>query len=101
MAEFKASEAGKFLTEENIFDIFLTIVFSLEALNQANEHYSKFKAFKNKMVYSFSTTTGATGGVTYYEMGFARPDLVLKDIIKICHQELLPDYQTNFFKPLK
>ena len=74
---------------------------SLEALNQANEHYSKFKAFKNKMVYSFSTTTGATGGVTYYEMGFARPDLVLKDIIKICHQELLPDYQTNFFKPLK
>jgi iron complex transport system substrate-binding protein len=73
---------------------------SLKALEQGNIHYTKFDAFKNKKVFSFSNTTGETGGVTYYELGIARPDLVLKDIIKICHPELLKDYKTTFFKPL-
>jgi iron complex transport system substrate-binding protein len=74
---------------------------SMEALEKANQHYTKFKAFQNNKVYSFSNTTGKTGGVLYYELGIARPDLVLKDIIKICHPELLPDYIPFFFKPLK
>ncbi len=73
---------------------------SLDALEKANPHYTKFEAFKNKKIYSFSMTTGITGGVLYYELGMARPDLVLKDIIKICHPELLKDYTTYFFKPL-
>lgn len=74
---------------------------SFDALKNANSHYTKFKAFQDQNVYSFSNTTGETGGVTYYELGTARPDLVLKDIIKICHPELLQDYETHFFKRLK
>ncbi|MBN4085493.1 ABC transporter substrate-binding protein, partial [Flavobacteriaceae bacterium AH-315-B10] len=74
---------------------------SLEALEKANEHYTKFNAFQNKNIYSFTNTTGKTGGVLYYELGMSRPDLVLKDIIKICHPELLPDYVPFFFKPLQ
>jgi iron complex transport system substrate-binding protein len=74
---------------------------SYEALEQSNSHYSEFDAFKNKNIYTFANTKGATGGVTYYELGMARPDLVLKDIIKICHPNLLKDYTTTFFKPLK
>ncbi|PNQ72516.1 ABC transporter substrate-binding protein [Hanstruepera neustonica] len=74
---------------------------SLKALKDANEHYIEFSAFKNKHVYSFVNTAGPTGGVTYYEEGTSRPDLVLKDIIKICHPELLPEYKTHFFKPLQ
>ena len=74
---------------------------SLNDLESANQHYTKFKPFKNKQVYSFANTTGKTGGVLYYELGTARPDLVLKDLIKICHPSLLPGYQTYFFKPLK
>lgn len=73
---------------------------SLEALEKGSKHYTAFDAFKNKKVYSFSNTTGKTGGVTYYELGTARPDLVLKDIIKICHPELLKNYEPYFFKPL-
>lgn len=74
---------------------------SIEALKEANQHYTQFDAFKNNNIYTFSNTTGQTGGVLYYELGLARPDLVLKDIIKICHPELLKDYQPTFFKPLK
>ncbi|WP_452223414.1 ABC transporter substrate-binding protein [Lacinutrix chionoecetis] len=74
---------------------------SLEAMEKASEHYTKFDAFENKQVYSFSNTTGETGGVLYYELGTARPDLILKDIIKISHPELLPDYKPFFFKKLE
>ena len=73
----------------------------MEALKKANEHYTKFEAFKNNNIYSFSNTTGATGGVLYYELGTARPDLVLKDIIKICHPELLENYKPFFFRSLE
>jgi len=74
---------------------------SLNQLEKANPLYTNFEAFKNKSVYSFSNTTGATGGVLYYELGIARPDLVLKDLIKICHPELLDSYVPYFFKPLE
>lgn len=74
---------------------------SMKAIEKANQHYTKFEAFKQGNVYSFSNTTGETGGVLYYELGTARPDLVLKDIIKICHPELLENYQPYFFKLLK
>jgi len=73
---------------------------SMEAIEKANEHYTKFEAFKSNNIYSFSNTTGKTGGVLYYELGTARPDLVLKDLIKICHPELLNDYEPFFFRPL-
>lgn len=74
---------------------------SFNALEESNEHYINFEAFRNKAIYTFANTTGKTGGVLYYELGTARPDLVLKDIIKICHPELLKDYQPYFFKPLQ
>ncbi len=73
---------------------------SYEALKDSNIHYTEFDAFKNKSIYTFSNTTGKTGGVLYYELGVSRPDLVLKDMIKICHPELLQDYTSTFFKPL-
>ena len=74
---------------------------SYEALEKSNAHYTQFSAFQEKKIFTFSNTTGKTGGVTYYELGMARPDLVLKDMIKICHPELLQDYKTTFFKPLQ
>ncbi|HXJ98545.1 MAG TPA: ABC transporter substrate-binding protein [Gelidibacter sp.] len=74
---------------------------SLEAIEKANAHYTKFKAFKTKNIYSFADTKGKTGGVIYFEMGMARPDLVLKDLIKITHPELLENYEPYFFKRLE
>lgn len=74
---------------------------SLEALEKANAHYTKFDAFNNKKIYSFVNTAGKTGGVTYYELGTARPDLVLKDLVKIAHPELLENYDLQFFQLLQ
>lgn len=74
---------------------------SLETLKNGSSQHAMFKAFQNKNVYSFTNTTGVNGGILYYELSMTRPDLVLKDLIKICHPELLKNYTPNFFKPLK
>ena len=74
---------------------------SLSEMTNSNPHYAKFKAFKNKNVYSFSGKKGKTGGVLYYELAPNRPDLVLKDLVKILHPELLPNYKPFFFEKLK
>ena len=73
---------------------------SLQSLEDSNSHHAMFEAFQNKNVYSFTNTTGKSGGVLYFELGMTRPDLVLMDLIKICHPGLLDDYEPYFFKKL-
>lgn len=71
-----------------------------EQLTHASEHYKQFDAFKNDKLYTFANKKGATGGVIYYELAPTRPDLVLKDIIKIAHPNLLPNYELTFFEKM-
>ncbi|KGL63561.1 ABC transporter substrate-binding protein [Polaribacter sp. Hel1_85] len=68
---------------------------------KSNELFSKFKAFQNDGIYTPSTKKGKTGGVIYYELAPTRPDLVLKDIIKITNPDLLPNYEFTFFEKMK
>ena len=74
---------------------------SYSEMTESNPHYAKFDAFKNKNIYSYSSKKGSTGGVIFYELAPNRPDLVLKDFVKIFHPELLPDYELYFFEKLK
>jgi iron complex transport system substrate-binding protein len=74
---------------------------SLKEMTNSNPHYAEFNAFKNKNVYSFSGKKGKTGGILYYELAPNRPDLVLKDLVKILHPELLQSYEPFFFEKLK
>lgn len=69
-------------------------------LNSASSHYQEFDAFKTNNIYTFANKKGTTGGVIYYELAPTRPDLVLKDIIKIAHPDLLPDYEMMFFEKM-
>ncbi len=73
---------------------------TLEELQKANPHYSEFDAFTNKNVYSFEGKLGATGGTVYYELAPSRPDLVLKDYIKIFHPDLMTNYEFTFASKL-
>ena len=74
---------------------------TLKEMTDSNPHYAKFDAFKNKNVYSFSGKKGKTGGILYYELAPNRPDIVLKDIVKILHPELLIGYKPFFFEKLQ
>ncbi|WP_313807209.1 ABC transporter substrate-binding protein [Flavobacterium sp.] len=73
---------------------------TLKEMKEANPHYEQFNAFKTGSIYSVTVKKGAKGGIVYYEQAANRPDLVLKDLIKITNPELLPDYQLYFFQKL-
>lgn len=74
---------------------------SLMEIKNSSQAYSQFKAFKDRKVYSYSMKKGPTGGVIYFELAPNRPDLVLKDHVKILHPELLPEYEPYFFDKLQ
>jgi iron complex transport system substrate-binding protein len=74
---------------------------SLAEIEAAEERYSKFKSFKNGNVFTYDHRKGATGGSEFLELGYLRPDFILKDLVKIGHPELLPGYELYFHEKLK
>ncbi len=63
--------------------------------------YADFEPFRNDRVYNYSKRRNPTGGYDFFESGYARPDFVLSDLIKILHPQLLPKYETYYFEKLK
>ncbi len=74
---------------------------SYSDMRRDSETYSLFTSFQNKEVYTFSLTVGKKGGITYYEEASMRPDIVLKDLVKILHPTIDLDHEPYFFKPLE
>jgi iron complex transport system substrate-binding protein len=73
---------------------------SLEEMGAADRRYQDFKAFQTGEVYTYALKKGPTGGLEYFELGYLRPDWILKDLIKVFHPELLPDYQPYFYQKI-
>jgi iron complex transport system substrate-binding protein len=73
---------------------------SKEQLIKSNPLYAKFSSFKNNNLYTPTSLKGPTGGIIYYELAPTRPDLVLKDLIKIAQPELLKEYEFTFYRKL-
>lgn len=73
---------------------------SLNELKAAEKRYELFKPFQKSKVYSYNARIGAKGGSEFLELGYLRPDLILKDLVKIAYPDLLPNYQLYFHKPI-
>ena len=73
---------------------------SYSSLRDAHRHYENFDSFANKRIYTFSKRNNGKGGVLYFELAPVRPDIVLKDLVKTAHPQLLPDYEPFFLSPL-
>ena len=72
-----------------------------EDMLKTNQYYNSFTAFKENNIYTYAIKKGATNGLIYFETSPTRPDLVLKDIIKITNPGLLPNYKLTFFEKMK
>jgi len=72
-----------------------------EELSNADKRYALFKPFGAKKVYNYNARKGAKGGNDFLELGYLRPDLILKDLVKIGHPELLPEHELFFYAPLR
>ena len=74
---------------------------SLEEMKTSEPRYEKFKAFKQRNVFTYNARKGAKGGSEFLELGYLRPDIILKDLVKIAHPELMPNHQLFFYKKLE
>ena len=86
----KAQEADVWLMKYN-----LPNDKTLSALREDYAPYTHFQAYREKQVYGCNT-----GHRTYYEDFPFHPDKVLKDLIKIFHPSLLPEYELKYFSKL-
>jgi iron complex transport system substrate-binding protein len=73
---------------------------SLEKMGELEPRYQAIQAFQSGKVFTYTQKKGATGGLEYFELGYMRPDLILKDLLKILHPTLLPEYELYFYKQL-
>jgi len=74
---------------------------SLDEMKASDERYTKFKPFIIGNVYTYNARLGSKGGSEFLELGYLRPDIILKDLTKITHPEKLPDYELYFHKKLE
>jgi len=70
--------------------------FTLESLRNEDLRYSDFKAYKQNKVLVCNTLKKS-----FYQKGLLEPQIILADLIKIFHPELLPDYQNTYYELIK
>ncbi len=73
---------------------------SLSELQQMDERFTQFAAFQNGAVFNNNKRLNENGGNDYWETGVTNPHLILADLIKIFHPELLPDHELFFYQQL-
>jgi len=87
----KAEKADFWLIKFNNFhDI------TYRSLVREYSNYALFDAYKKRNIYICNM-----GKVPYYEELPIHPDLVLKDMVRIFHQGLLPDYELRYYKKME
>jgi iron complex transport system substrate-binding protein len=59
-----------------------------------------FQAFKTGKIYNNNRRTNSRGSNDYWESGLVNPQLVLADLIRIFHPELLPDHQLTYYQAI-
>jgi iron complex transport system substrate-binding protein len=73
---------------------------NLDEIMQADHRYTRFKPFTDKQIYNYDARQGKKGGNEFLELGYLRPDLILKDLVRIAHPELLPGHDLFFHRKL-
>ncbi len=61
---------------------------------------SKFKAYRTKNIFNYNRLVNEHGFYEYWENSVINCDVVLSDLIKIFHPELLPGYKMIYYKKL-
>lgn len=83
-------------------DVWLNVgsMHSLDELKEACPKFTDTRCVRNGYVYNNTLRINPTGGNDYYESGIVRADLVLRDLIKIFHPELVSE-DFVYYKQLK
>ena len=93
----------KVIEHANEADIWINTdqVGSLRDLMGEDERLGMIRPFKAKQIYNNDARSNPKGGNDFWESGFVQPQIVLEDLIKIFHPELLPKHVLVYYKKLE
>jgi iron complex transport system substrate-binding protein len=68
---------------------------------QVDQRLNELGPVTKNQIYNNNRRMNRAGGNDYWESGAASPHLILKDLIKIFHPELLPDHQLYYYQKIE
>ncbi|MBE7169204.1 MAG: ABC transporter substrate-binding protein [Williamsia sp.] len=66
-----------------------------------DRRYADFKPFKNNTIYNNNNQVNDQGSNDYWESAAFHPQIILADLIRIFHPDLLPTHQLVYYKQIK
>ncbi len=91
----KAHDAEFWVNPDNAF------WFTIEDVLASDERYGDFAPVQNGRLYNNNAIVNENGGNAFYESGAAHPEVILKDLVKIFHPDLLPDHELVYYRQVK
>lgn len=73
---------------------------SLAELKNTDPRMAEIPAFRDKKIYNSNLRANEYGD-DFWESGIVKPDIILKDLIKIFHPEFIPDYNLYYYRHLE
>ena len=72
-----------------------------EEILQKDQRLKAFDAFKEGRIYNNTRRSRGEGANDYWESGVVNPHLILADLVKILHPDLLPEYQLYYYEKVR
>ena len=66
-----------------------------------DSRFKEFSAFKTGEIYNNNRRKRPDGGNDYWESGVVHPEILLADLIKILHPEVVPDHQLYYYQKIE
>jgi iron complex transport system substrate-binding protein len=64
---------------------------------KTDDRFKEFRPFNESKLYNNNKRINKFGGNDYWESGLTNPHIVLNDMIKILHPELLPGHELVYY----
>lgn len=74
---------------------------SLAQALRSDPRFAAFKSLQTGKLFNNNKRLNAAGGNDFWESGMVQPDVILADLIRIFHPELLPDHKLYYYRQLK
>lgn len=73
---------------------------SLSDLVEDDSRYGQFLSVRKGNVFNNNAAAFENGKNAFWELGMSEPDVVLADLVRIFHPELLPDHELKYYRRL-
>ncbi|TYP94994.1 iron complex transport system substrate-binding protein [Fodinibius salinus] len=73
---------------------------SKEEVLAKDARFKDFKSYQTGRIYNNNRRLNESGGNDFWESGVVHPEILLADLIKILHPELVPDHELYYYQQL-